>query len=222
MIGAQILLHEPYIGNLHSIIEKQAIPVDLLSHICKKAYPGVPMEKDERRPIDTVNPELSADELVAIVDRSNRVTGSAPRAVMRREGLIHRATYILVFDSKGRLFVQDRTMTKDIFPGYRDFCTGGVVLAGEDYEASAVRELEEELGVKGVPLESHFDFYGEYAGQRVWGRVFSCVTDGPFALQPEEVAGGAFYTLEEVKGLMAFEPCTPDGVYVLERYLQGR
>jgi len=162
---------------------------------------------------------MSADELVVIVDRNNRVTGGAPRAVMRREGLIHRATYILVFDSRGRLFVQNRTMTKDIFPGYHDLCTGGVVLAGEDYETSAARELEEEIGVTGVPLTAHFDFYGEYAGQKVWGRVYSCTTDGPFVLQPEEVAGGAFYRLDEVRGLMAAEPCTPDSVYVLERYL---
>jgi len=180
------------------------------------------MKKDEKEPIQVVNPELSAEEEVVIVDRDNRVMGSAPRAVMRREGLIHRATYILVFDTTGRLFVQDRTMSKDIFPGYHDLCTGGVVLAGEDYDASAVRELEEEIGVRGVPLNFHFDFYGEYAGQKVWGRVFSCTTDGPFVLQPEEVAGGAFYGLDEVRRLAADEPCTPDSVYVLERYLQER
>jgi isopentenyldiphosphate isomerase len=177
------------------------------------------MKEQDRRSRPVVNPELSADELVVIVDGDNRVTGSAPRAVMRRDGLIHRAAYILVFDSAGRIFVQDRTMTKDIFPGYHDLCTGGVVLAGEDYENSAVRELEEEIGVNGVPLTPRFDFYGEYAGQKVWGRVFSCITDGPFVLQPEEVAGGAFYDLDAVKRLISTEPCTPDSVYVLERYL---
>ncbi len=182
----------------------------------------MPVEKDENGQIRVVNPEWSAKETVVIVDRSNRVTGSAPRAVMRREGLIHRAAYILVFDSVGRLFVQERTMCKDIFPGYHDLCTGGVVLAGEDYETSAVRELEEEIGVRGVPLTFHFDFYGEYAGQKVWGRVFSCTADGPFVLQPEEVAGGAFYGPDEVRRLAADEPCTPDSVYVLGRYLRDR
>jgi isopentenyldiphosphate isomerase len=166
-----------------------------------------------------VDPNLSPQELVAIVDQCNAMIGSAPRALMRSEGLIHRATYILVFNSLGQLFVQDRTMTKDIFPGYHDLCTGGVVLAGEDYEESAKRELKEELGVADVPLMFHFDFYGEYAGQKVWGRVFSCVSDGPFILQPEEVAGGAFHDLDEVNRLITKEPCTPDSVYVLERYL---
>jgi 8-oxo-dGTP pyrophosphatase MutT (NUDIX family) len=166
-----------------------------------------------------VNPDLSPQELVVIVDEHNAIIGNEPRAVMRREGLIHRATYILVFSSDGRLFVQDRTMTKDIFPGYHDLAAGGVVVAGEDYEESARRELEEELGISGVPLAFLFDFYGEYAGQKVWGRVFSCISDGPFILQSEELTGGAFREIHEVKELISKEPCTPDSVYVLERYL---
>jgi isopentenyldiphosphate isomerase len=166
-----------------------------------------------------VNPDLSPKELVVIVDEHNVEIDSAPRALMRKEGLIHRATYILVFNSGGQLFVQDRTMTKDIFPEYHDLCTGGVVLAGEEYEESARRELEEELGIKGVLLKFLFDFYGEYAGQKVWGRVFSCISDGPFILQSEELSGGAFHEIDEVKELISKEPCTPDSVYVLERYL---
>jgi 8-oxo-dGTP pyrophosphatase MutT (NUDIX family) len=166
-----------------------------------------------------VNPDLSPQEMVVIVDEHNAVISNVPRSVMRKEGLIHRATYILVFSSDERLFVQDRTMTKDIFPGYHDLCAGGVVHAGEEYEESAKRELDEELGIKGVPLRFLFDFYGEYAGQKVWGRVFSCISDGPFILQPEELTGGAFHKIEEVKELISKEPCTPDSVYVLERYL---
>jgi 8-oxo-dGTP pyrophosphatase MutT (NUDIX family) len=166
-----------------------------------------------------VNPDLSPQEMVVIVDEQNAIISNVPRAVMRKEALIHRATYILVFSSDGRLFVQDRTMTKDIFPGYHDLAAGGVVIAGEDYEESARRELEEELGISGVPLAFLFDFYGEYAGQKVWGRAFSCTSDGPFILQSEELTGGAFYEVDEVKELIGKESCTPDSVYVLGRFL---
>lgn len=165
-----------------------------------------------------VHPELSREETVAIVDRENNVVDALPRAVMRAQGLIHRATYILVFSSRGELFVQERTMTKDIFPGYYDLCTGGVVLAGEDYELSALRELKEEIGVEASELTFLFDFYGEYAGQKVWGRAFSAVSDGPFTLQAEEVSTGGFYGLDEVERLIREKPCTPDGVYVFRRF----
>lgn len=89
------------------------------------------------------------NEEVAIVDRDNRLIGSAPRHEMRAKGLIHRATYILVFNRKGEIFVQERTTSKDIYPGYFDVATGGVMLTGESYRQSAARELAEEPGGNG-------------------------------------------------------------------------
>ena len=85
----------------------------------------------------------SGDEIVTIVDENNRPVGTAPRRRMRAERLIHRATYILVFDPRGRLLIQKRTPDKDIYPGYFDAAAGGVVLAGETYEESAAREAKE-------------------------------------------------------------------------------
>ena len=69
-----------------------------------------------------------ADEIVAIVDEHNTVLGSAPRREMRAKALPHRATYVLVFNSQDQLYVQKRTLTKDVFPGYYDPAAGGVVL----------------------------------------------------------------------------------------------
>ena len=162
------------------------------------------------------------NEQVAIVDNKNRVTGSAPRHTMRARGLIHRATYILVFNTKGEIFVQERTMSKDIYPGYFDVATGGVVLDGESYKESAARELAEELGVKNVPLQSHFDFFHEDKKNKVWGRLFSCQYDGPVILQAEEVADGFFMAVAEVIKMAESRPFTPDGLLVLHRYLAER
>jgi 8-oxo-dGTP pyrophosphatase MutT (NUDIX family) len=127
------------------------------------------------------------DEIIQIVDRANRITGECPRSVMRAQRLIHRACFILVFNGRGELFVQKRTMTKDLYPGHWDIAAGGVVLAGESYEASARRELAEELGIMGVSLDFRFDAYYEDPDNRVWGRIFTCIHDGPFSLQAEEI-----------------------------------
>src|SRR5437762_3867127 len=101
----------------------------------------------------------AADEIVVIVDEHNKVVGAARRREMRAKRLPHRSTYILVFNSQGELYVQKRTTTKDVFPGYYDPATGGVVLAGESYEESAKRELAEVLGIHDVPLTPLFTFY---------------------------------------------------------------
>ena len=50
----------------------------------------------------TTNP---AEELVEIVDTDNRPIGALTRRLMREQGLIHRAAYILVFNTAGELFL---------------------------------------------------------------------------------------------------------------------
>lgn len=162
----------------------------------------------------------AADEIVTIVDEHNKVVGTAPRHVMRAQGLPHRSTYILVFNTQGALYVQKRTLTKDVFPGYYDPAAGGVVQAGESYEESAARELAEEMGIYDVPLTHLFTFYFADAHTRVWGAVFHCMYDGPIVLQEEEVESGAFVPIAEILQRAEHEPFTPDGLYVLQRYLQ--
>lgn len=164
----------------------------------------------------------AGNEIVLIVDADNNETGSAPRHEMRARGLSHRAAYILVFNSRGELFVQKRTMIKDIYPGYYDIAAGGVVLAGESYDESAERELAEELGIQNVPLTSHFTFHYEDGSNLVWGRVYSCTYDGGMTLQEEEIESGFFAAPDQVLALSEKEPFTPDGIYVLKRYLRQK
>ncbi len=164
----------------------------------------------------------AGDEIITIVDADNNVVGSAARREMRAKGLPHRATYILVFNSNGELFVQKRTMTKDIYPGYYDVATGGVVLVDESYDLSAERELAEELGARNAPLTPHFDFKHEDDNNLVWGRLYTCIYDGEIVLQEEEVESGSFYTIDEVLELIKKEPFTPDGLYVFKCYLEKK
>ncbi len=164
----------------------------------------------------------AADEIVAIVDEHNTVVGAVPRWEMRAKNLPHRSTYILVFNSQGALYVQKRTLTKDVFPGYYDPAAGGVVLAGESYEQGAVRELEEEMGIRDVPLTWLFDFYFTDERTRVWGGAFFCVYDGKMVLQEEEVEDVVLITIDEILRRAETEPFTPDGLYVLRRYLEQR
>ncbi|NTV15437.1 MAG: NUDIX hydrolase YfcD [Desulfobulbaceae bacterium] len=160
---------------------------------------------------------MGSSELVAIVDESNRLIGQASRAEMRAGRLIHRASYILVFNHLGELFVQKRTANKDIYPGFYDVAAGGVVLAGESYEESAARELGEELGIS-APLTFCFDHYQVSPDNRVWGRVFTCRHNGPMRLQVEEVAEGFFLALPAVLALSQRASFTPDGLEIMARF----
>ena len=163
-----------------------------------------------------------AKELITIVDSDNNVTGSVQREVMRRENLIHRASYIIVFNPDKKLFVQKRTMTKDIYPGFWDVAAGGVVLGNESYYDSAIRELEEELSITNISLSYHFDYYFEEENNKVWGAIFSCYHPGPFVLQPEEIDEGCFLSFDEIAELSEKESFTPDGLLILNRLKENQ
>jgi isopentenyldiphosphate isomerase len=165
---------------------------------------------------------MSAKELVIVVNRANRVVGARPRCEMRAKRLPHRATYVLVFNSAGELYVQKRTLTKDIYPGFCDPATGGVVLAGENYEQAARRELAEELGIRDISLERHQDFYFEDPLCCVWGRIFSGIYDRPMIFQTEEVQSGEFLPVDEVLERSKTEPFAPDSLEAVKLYLQAR
>ncbi|RMU72862.1 NUDIX hydrolase [Pseudomonas syringae pv. aptata] len=139
---------------------------------------------------------------------------------MRERGLIGRGTYILLFNSLGELCVHRRTLSKAIYPGYWDVAAGGMVQADESYAASAARELEEELGVSGVPLQAHEHFFFDQPGNRLWCAVFSAVWDGPLKLQPEEVLEARFMPIAEVLQEAEHNPWCPDSLAALKRYLK--
>ena len=176
-------------------------------------------------PISTLEVEhraASDAESIAWVDESDRQLGTLPRAELRERGLIGRGTYILLFNSEGELCVHRRTLSKAIYPGYWDVAAGGMVQGDETYAESAARELEEELGVSGVELTAHEQFFFDQPGNRVWCAVFSAVWDGPLELQPEEVLEARFMPVQQALVESATDPYCPDSVAALLRYLACR
>ena len=85
-----------------------------------------------------------------------------------------------------------------------------------------MRYETKELEIRDTPLISHFTFRYEDGSNLVWGRVYSCTYDGEMTLQEEEIESGFFAAPSEVLALSEKEPFTPDGIYVLNRYLRQK
>jgi 8-oxo-dGTP pyrophosphatase MutT (NUDIX family) len=161
------------------------------------------------------------EELVAVVDESGAVTGSAPRSLVRRDNLPHAVVAVLVRDPAGRIYVHRRTGTKDVFPDMHDCWVAGCMTAGEEPEAAAARELEEELGITATPTYRFTQRYDGPSGRCIGG-VYDVVWDGPIVWQPEEVAWGAFVPLDEVAEMTARDRFCPDGLEMFERWRRER
>src|ERR1041385_3576545 len=89
-----------------------------------------------------------SEEIFDVVNERDEVIGCRSRGEVHRLGLLHRAVHVLVFNSRGQIFLQKRSMTKDKSPGLWDSSASGHLDSGEDYDASAVREVREEIGLR--------------------------------------------------------------------------
>jgi isopentenyldiphosphate isomerase len=161
------------------------------------------------------------DEMVAILDADNQVTGAMPRSVMRRDNLRHAATGVVVLNPDGDIYVHRRTPTKDVYPGRYDFAAGGVVAAGEDPFHAVVRELDEELGIAGVVLTRlpEDDYADENTQYHAY--LYTCVWDGPVRHQPEEVAWGAWMSPAELVAKFDEWSFMPDALALLGPYVRS-
>ncbi|MFI7387987.1 NUDIX hydrolase [Streptomyces sp. NPDC049813] len=166
-----------------------------------------------------------AEEILDIVDDQDRVVGQAPRGEVYANHWRHRAVFVLARDPAGRIFVHRRTTTKLVFPGRYDMFVGGVVGTGESYDAAALREAEEELGVSGLPAPAplfKFLYEGEDAeahggGGSWWSYVYEVTCDLPVRPQAEEIDWHAFLPPEELERRLGEWPWTPDGLAAYER-----
>ena len=140
-----------------------------------------------------------SQELLDVVDADDRVIGVMTRAEIHRQGLMHRAIHVLVFNQSGEMFLQKRSMNKDNNPGLWDSSAAGHVDSGEDYLQCAVRELSEELGISpATDPEFLFRLAPTPATGMEHCRVYRCVHEGPFTLQADEIDEGRWVSATEM------------------------
>ncbi|OAI25694.1 MULTISPECIES: NUDIX hydrolase [Methylomonas] len=136
-------------------------------------------------------------ELLAVVDQDDHVVDHLPRGVIHAQGLRHRAVHILVFNRQGELFLQKRSMLKDLNKGLWDSSAAGHVDADEDYETAAPRELMEELGVN-ADLQALFKLAPTPDLGMEFIQVYRCRHNGPFQLAETEIDDGIWLTSDAV------------------------
>ncbi len=158
-----------------------------------------------------------SEEIVDIVDAKNVVIGQSPRSEMRKKGLLHRASYIIIKNLKGAYYIQKRTAIKDYCPSMLDACCGGVMSACEDPHQSALRELDEEMGIRDTELQFHGWFLYQDQQANVWGAVYSCQYEGLLQLQASEVEAVYLMDLDQI--LSRAEEFTPDSIAAIQYWL---
>lgn len=142
-------------------------------------------------------------EILDVIDEDDKVIGTMAHADINKKLLPHRIVHVLIFDKKGNMLLQMRSAKKSFCPLHWSTAVGGHVQSGESYEEAALREFEEELGVK-VPI--HFMFKTRYDDPRGFFMmlgIFKATYEGEFKLNPDEVESVKYFSKKELESMIA-------------------
>ena len=151
-------------------------------------------------------------KLVEVVDRKDRVVGTAPRSEVHETGALHRAVHMWVFNREAKLFLQKRFPDKPLYPNLWESSVGKQVKLNESYEEAALRGLKEELNLSFsaglLPIKFGKTDFGDGRNRELI-TLFTVVHDGRIKIHTEKMAEGQFFGLYDVRELVKENKVTP-------------
>jgi len=140
------------------------------------------------------------EEIFPLVDNEGNVVGEASRSVCHSGSkLLHPVIHLHIFNSKGELYLQKRSATKDMQPGKWDSSVAGHIDLNESPETAALREAAEELGLSDINPRYIAKYIVETERERELTYCFYALYDGDFTLNKDELSDGKFWKISEIQ-----------------------
>jgi len=161
------------------------------------------------------------EEWFDIVDYSGKIKGRAPRSICHSNPeMMHPVVHLHIIDSRDRIFLQKRSMKKQIQPGKWDTAIGGHVSSGENIEDALKREAEEELGLT--------EFKASFIAKYVWKTeieselvfMFYSKYENRITINKEEIDDGVFWKIKKIKESIGKDIFTPNFEFEFEILLK--
>lgn len=166
-------------------------------------------------PLPNVNtpsePMPPGTEMLPIVEENGMVQARMTRHYAHNGSMeLHPVVHLHLVNRMGAIYLQKRSVYKELLPGYWDTAVGGHVSYGEHISEALFREAAEELGLydfNPVPVATYV-FRSQTEKELV--NVFACV--GTFDIIPnsEEVELGRWWTPEEINSNIGKSVLTPN------------
>ena len=156
--------------------------------------------------------KLKDVEWFPIVNEEGQVIGKAARSVCHdgKSKLLHPVVHLHLFNREGKLFLQKRSMKKDIQPGKWDTSVGGHIAPGESVENALKREISEELGLDNVVPQFIHKYVWESSREKELVFSFITVTDQIPKISPDEIEEGKFWAVNEIVSNLCKDIFTPN------------
>ena len=160
---------------------------------------------------ETSMQSVSVSEGFPVVEPSGIVVGRSARDYCHSgQKPLHPVIHIHIVDRFGRIYLQKRSMKKDIQPGKWDTAVGGHVSYGESILEAVFREASEELGLLAFNPIYVTSYVFESPIERELVNVFAAV--GSFDLKPDldEVDEGRWWPISEIEENIGKSVFTPN------------
>lgn len=151
------------------------------------------------------------EEWFPLVNKMGETIGKATRKECHSGSKqLHPVIHLHIFNDAGELYLQKRSMTKDIQPGKWDTAVGGHIDYGETVEEALRREVREELGITAFTPQFITRYVFESAIEKELVNTFRTIYNGEIKPDTEELDGGRFWSLEEIKSNLGQNVFTPN------------
>jgi isopentenyl-diphosphate delta-isomerase len=147
---------------------------------------------------------------VILVDEQDNPIGSCEKLAAHKQGLLHRAFSVFIFNNKGEMLLQQRAMGKYHSEGLWTNACCSHPAEGEELKDAAHRRLLEEMGFD-TEVEKVFDFvyrasFENGLTEYEFDHVFAGNYDGPIAYNKEEVMDYCYKDLDEIRSSLVSHP----------------
>jgi len=160
------------------------------------------------------------DELFPLIDKLGQTIGCVSRSECHNGSkLLHPVIHLHIFNAKGKLLLQKRSMDKDIQPGQWDTSVGGHIEYGEKIEEALRREAYEELNIKNFTphfIQSYL-FESDIEREKVYS--YKTIYNLPIFFNSKEIDDIRFWDLKEINQNIGKNLFTPNFEYEFYSHL---
>lgn len=147
---------------------------------------------------------------VILVDEHDNAIGREEKMRAHQQGLLHRAFSVFIFNSSGKMLLQQRALAKYHSGGLWTNACCSHPSPGEETHLAAARRLKEELGIE-TQIRKIFDFsykavFDNGLVEYEFDHVYVGKYDGIVHLNTAEVMDTCYKSIAEIKSVLQSHP----------------
>ena len=163
------------------------------------------------------------EEWLPVVNEKGEISGKATRTACHSGSkLLHPVVHLHLIRTDGSIFLQKRSLKKELLPGKWDTAVGGHVGLNERIEDALKRETLEELGIESFEAQFNGSYVWESKQEKELVFSFTAKRFGPIRIDNDEVDEGRFWSRQEIGQSLNEDLFTPNFIHEYDRYLTNR